>query len=195
MPPEKVDSRAILGLESPGQPAAGTIGNLRGQPVVVVLSPNTKAMVEYGKTAKSEWSNPLARAMAGGAEKVDVAFDSTPWVAAVAGMLKTHFPSVRMAGSIGEAAAQKFAAIVVVDFYLATIIDSPMLGATRVDKRWDGRLDFLVPPDSRRVYRTVESVVQKRCETGTDYTRCGNEALDQMLAEMRQKLDASMQGW
>lgn len=187
--PKKVDALASLGVVSPTPAASGPISQLRGQPIIAVLSPNTKALFEWQKKAEGEWNSGLGRALAGSV--VDMSFDQKSYLGVIADMLKANFAQVRVAGTLTQAAELQPAATVIVDYFV-TVNPGGRAGNQKI---WEARLDFLVPSDSKRVHRTVESVVQVVCETtpAAD-ARCNVEGNDRVLKELREKLNAAVSG-
>lgn len=194
-PPQTVDPLATLGVAPPD--ARGSIQQLRGQPVTVVLGPNLIAGAEYGKSAReSAGTNPLTAYFVGGKEQTDALYDSNAPVVSVAAMLKAHFPQIRLAKTIAEAEATSPAAIVLVDL---TWEQPPGMGST-VTNIFGGRFDFIMPFASRKVHRTIDVSHRKACPApswsagGSTYNVCFLRTREEMLTELRNKLDAAMRG-
>jgi hypothetical protein len=192
--PDRVDHLAAIGVRPQGPGAGGLIKDLKGKRVSVLLGANLVNGVDFSKKVQdSGHKNPLTHYFIGGKEQINAISDPNPQILSFAAMLKTHFPDVQLVDKLADAAG--FDAVVVADIFLDQ--KGPGFGST-VSVTWDGRLDFIAPTDSRVIHRSIVVSHSKGCpapswgDGAKGLHSCRNNARDEMLAELRNRLDAAM---
>ena len=185
--PPRVDPMATLGVSVTGASSTGAIRALRGKPIALHVGPNIRADAEHStKFKESIGASKIMLDIFGGKDMLDAATDPNRTILPFATMLKSHFPDIRVARTLDEAAQVVPGALVIVDMHVQ---------GDKVSKFW-AQIDFMVPSSSRTVHRTIQSIVERACpgtvEGAEKSHRCFREAEDAMFADLKTKLDAAM---
>jgi hypothetical protein len=200
--PQMSDPLAELGLSRPTAPQ--DLASLQGRRVAVLLSRNTRELIQYFDTRKKEGNTtPAALFTTRAIDQLTAeALSPNSLLAQPARILKSHFQGLEIVQNLDEAATRGYAHAVTLDLQKEVVsrMGGPFSPAP-MRITWQTTFIFVRTAQPRQMLGEIRSVQSAECGEGgsTVYVesmvRCDNQtrdrALEQLQARLQQDLDSS----
>lgn len=197
--PQMSDPFAELGLPRPSLPQ--DLASLQGRRVAVLLSRNTRDLIQYFDTRKKEGNpTPAALFTTRSIEQLsEESQDPNHLLAQPARMLKSHFQGLEIVQDLDQAAARGYAHAVMLDLQKEFI--APVKGPFSnppVHITWQAAFIFVRTTQPRQIAGVIPSMQSAHCGEGSGTVfvetmmRCDNQTRDRMLEQLQARLQQAL---
>lgn len=197
--PQMSDPLAELGL--PRATVADDLSSLQGRRVAVLLSRNSRDLIQYFDTRKKE-GNPTPGGLFATRAIEQLAEESqnpNSLLHQPARMLKSHFLGLDIVQNLDEAVTRGYAHAVMLDLQKEFI--SPVKGPFSdppVHITWQSAFIFVRTTQPRQIVGVVQSTQSAHCGEGggtvfvETMMRCDNQTRDRMLEQLQARLQQAL---